>query len=298
MAVIGTGEAIAPIMRYVAKGPILGGKKRRSALRFWPILLLLGVAGLAAWLSLRVIGQDLAEGRHIHATHHDDAKPQQIAATLPTPLPPQPPGGPQTPNLPQRLQNPIAQDPVVQALLAAGRDHLARKVTAVSLPVDDPRATKGSGIDLLDRGLERMLSLRQALPRHRMLAPHLYGLREKPPANADERRRALTAENLRIFLETFAQPLSGQHDDLEAGDVVLIQRRRGVKRLLPAVVSDVVDADGTPLLMTLDPADHVAREQSLSLYRLEAHFRLHAADVERARQALDLVPLVTGGATL
>ncbi len=148
--------------------------------------------------------------------------------------------------------------------------------------------TRGSGIDLIDRGLERILSLRQALPRHRARAPQLYGLREKPALTGDERRRALTAENLQIFLTTFAQNLDGTRDSLEAGDIVLLQRLHGARRLLPAVVSDVVDGDGTPMVITLDPVDRVAREQLLATYAVEGHFRLHVADIERIRQSLDL----------
>lgn len=284
-ASIDASKAILSIMRYIAKGPVLGSKKRRDMRRVLAVVALAAVAGGAAWLSLRVVAQDMADGRHIHANHADDAKTKAAQAAVPAVAAVRP-GGPAAAAVPARVA--LTMDPVAQGLLAAGRDHLARKVSASSLPVDDSRANKGSGIDLIDRGLERILSLRQALPRHRARAPQLYGLREKPQPTADERRRALTAENLQIFLMTFAQRLDGTRDTLEAGDIVLLERKRGAKRLLPSVVSDVVDGDGVPMVITLDPADRVAREQVLTTYAVQGHFRLHAADVERVRQSLEL----------
>lgn len=297
-AAIDARKAIDSIMRYVATGPVLGSKKRRDMRRLAIVLVVVAVAGGAAWLSLRVVAQDLVEGRHIHAKHADDAKVQAAQGAVASRVSAvAQPGGPATAAAPVQNSAAIAVDPVAQALLAAGRDHLARKVSASSLPVDDSRANKGSGIDLIDRGLERILSLRQALPRHRARAPQLYGLHAPPTATADERRRAFTAENLQIFLTTFAQRLDGTRENLEAGDIVLVERKRGTKRLLPAVVSDVVDNDGVPLVITLDPVDHVAREQALTTYTVAGHFRLHLAEVERIRQSLEL-PLQTGGTTL
>jgi hypothetical protein len=304
-AAIAVGKAIRPIMArpisssYRATGPVLGSKKRRDMRRLGTVVLVLMAAGGAAWLSLRVVAQDLAAGKHIHAQHADDAKAKAaevhaatgVAAALQ-------PGGPAAAAVPVPTSAAIALDPVAQALLAAGRDHLARKVSASSLPVDDSRANKGSGMDLIDRGLERILSLRQALPRHRARAPQLYGLRERQPPTADERRRALTAENLQIFLAAFAQQLDGAHDNLEAGDILLIERKHGAKRLMPAVVSDVVDGDGVPMIITMDPVDRVAREQPLVTYVLHAHFRLHLAEIERMRVSLDMPLQQLGGTAL
>lgn len=293
-------------MPYLANGPVLGSKKRAQNTRVLPVVALSAVALLAGWLSLRVIGSDLSEGRHIHATHKEGAVPPTVGAATPQPQTAAPagnstsatrPGAPATVALPQPPL-PGLPDPVAQALLSAGRDHLARKVTATALPVDDARALKGSGIDLVDRGLEHLLSLRHALPRHRALSPQLYGLHERPVASADERRRALTAENLMTFLQTFGKVLDGARDSMEGGDIVLLERKRGVHRLLPAIVSDVVDVEGLPMVMTLDPADRVAREQSLSAYRVMGHFRLRAADIERARLALDMVQGPVSGTAL
>ena len=304
MTAIGAREAIRPIMSrpisssYRATGPVLGSKKRRDVRRLLAIVLVLVAAGGAAWLSLRVVAQDLAAGKHIHAQHADDAKAKAAEARAPLGVPAaQQPGGPAAIAVPAPAAA-ITLDPVAQALLAAGRDHLARKVSASSLPVDDSRANKGSGMDLIDRGLERILSLRQALPRHRARAPQLYGLREKQPLTADERRRALTAENLQIFLGAFAQQLDGAHDNLEAGDIVLVERKHGAKRLMPAVVSDVVDGEGVPLIITMDPVDRVAREQPLVTYALQAHFRLHLAEIERMRVSLDMPAQQPGGTAL
>ena len=287
-------------MPYLANGPVLGSKKRAQPTRVLPALALSGVALLAGWLSLRVIGSDLMEGRHIHATHKEEAKPDvaPAQAVQGTGAAKVTPGAPGTPPAPQRVLTAPTVDPVAQALLAAGRDHLARKVAATALPVDDARALKGAGIDLIDRGLEHLLSLRQALPRHRALSPQLYGLHDKPTASADERRRALTAENLMTFLQTFAKVLDGARDSLEGGDIVLLERKHGVHRLLPAIVSDVVDADGVALVMTLDPADRVAREQPLATYRVMGHFRLRAVDIERARLALDMAQGPVAGTPL
>ncbi len=293
-AVIDAGKAIRSIMRYVAMGPRLGSKKRRNVRRLLLALVLVGVASGAAWLSLRVVARDLVDGRHIHAKHTDEAKVQAEQAVARPSASVILPGGPAASAVPVRNIAAPAMDPVAQALLAAGRDHLARKVAASSLPVEDSRANKGSGIDLIDRGLERILSLRQALPRHRARAPQLYGLRDKPAITGDEQRRALTAENLQVFLTTFAQTLDGTRENLEAGDIVLLERKRGVRRLLPAVVSDVVDNDGMPMVITLDPVDRVAREQALTPYALVGHFRLHRAEVERLRASLEMPSQAVG----
>ncbi len=298
-APIDARKAIPSIMRYKATGPVLGSKKRRDTRRLATVLVLAAVAGGAAWLSLRVVAQDLMAGRHIHAKHADDAQAKTAEVPAHASVPPAVrPGGPAAAAVIAPASAAIAADPVAQALLAAGRDHLARKVSASSQPVDDSRANKGSGIDLIDRGLERILSLRQALPRHRARAPQLYGLRDKPPLTADERRRALTAENLQIFLMAYAQHLDGTRESLEAGDIVLLQRKHGARRLLPSIVSDVVDNDGMPMVITLDPVDRVAREQVLANYAIEGHFRLNLAEIERIRQSLELVPTPPSGTTL
>lgn len=291
-------EAANPTMRLLATGPVLIRRKRRDLRRIVVVGLLVLVAAGAAWLSLRVIAADLAQGRHIHAGHADDGALGAAAAprtASPTPIRP---GGPLRVPAPTVLPAAPTEDPVARALLAAGRDHLARKVSATIQPEDDARANRGAAIDLIDRGLAGQLSLRQALPRHRALAPQRYGLRERPSASSDERRRALTAENLAIFLTTFAQQLDGQRDNLEAGDILLLERRHGVRRLLPGLVSDTVDSDGVPQVITLDPADRVAKEQPLAVYALRGHFRLRLDDVTRLRQTLELGAVAPGGVAL
>ena len=95
-------------------------------------------------------------------------------------------------------------------------------------------------------------------------------------------------------MTTFAQTLDGTRENLEAGDIVLLERKRGVRRLLPAVVSDVVDNDGMPMVITLDPVDRVAREQALTPYALVGHFRLHRAEVERLRASLEMPSQAVG----
>lgn len=266
------------------QGPRLGSlRRRRDGLGLLRGLGLLVVVAGVAWLWVAVIGEDLSRGTHLGARHKDEdlpQKPQPVAV-----IAPRSPGGPAAPGLPARRVEP-AVDPVAQSLVAAARDHLARKVTPVWHHVDDPRDSHGSHLDLIDRGLGDLLPLRNALVRHRYREPQRYGLTSRPPATTDERRRALTAENLAIFLEAFGTRVEGEA--LEPGDVVLVERKRG-NRLLAAVVSDVLDDAGGPQLVVLDPAYPAAREVRLQAgYVVRHRFRLSAQQVEKARQALDL----------
>ncbi len=240
---------------------------------------------------VRVIGTDLDKGRHVDAKHEPNGQAAAEAAKRLLG-----PGGPAAAVLPGRkpalLEGHGRLDPVAQALLSGARDQLARKVAPVLIAVDDPHAAKASAFDLVDRGLSDLLPLRTALLRHRQREPQRYGLNSRPLNSADDRRRALTGENLGIFLTAFATQL-GEQAPLEAGDVVLVTRNSG--KIMPAVVSDAVDDNGAPLVITLDPFDRAAREQGLGNYTVKQRFRLRNADLERMRTTLDLGDLRTSG---
>ena len=81
---------------------------------------------------------------------------------------------------------------------------------------------------------------------------------------------------------------------LLAGDIVFLQRRTG--RAWPAIVSDVLDADGQPLVITLDPVDRVAREQPLAGFAFRHGFRLGAAELARIRTTLGMGELQAASA--
>lgn len=282
-----------PRPRVVAlRGPVLGGgRRRRSGVLSMQTLGLLALAGICVWL-WQVIGADLGNGRHLGAKHDDGKAAAQAEVPIAAAVPHA--GGPSTASLPARKADDgthAGLDPVAQALLSGARDQLARKVAPVTVAVDDPHAAKASPFDLVDRGLSDLLPLRTALLRHRQRDPHLYGLTARP--SQEDRRRALTGENLATFLEAFATHLDDQAP-LEAGDVVVVQRNRRSSRPMPAVVSDAVDETGAPLVITLDPADKVAREQGLGNYAVKQRFRLRAVDLERMRSALDLGELHAG----
>jgi len=260
----------------------------------------LGLTGLAAYLWIDVIGSDLGRGAHINAKHEEQDKAATavaVAGLVPAILPHAAmPGGPAGAVLPGRYSDAGNADPIVRALLAAARDHLARKVTPSMQPNEDPRANSGSSFDLIDRGLGEQLPLRTAIARHRLRDPHAYGLRAKPTPSLDERRRAQTVPNLVVFLTAYATVLAdtpGEDCDLEAGDIVVVARRTGQGPLLAAVVSDVTDESGNAQIIVLDPAARVPRELNpQGAYVLRHHFRLHLAQIEHARASLDLSPKV------
>ncbi len=284
-------------MAFQATGPILGGARQKPRKRnIWQILGICGIFAGAGWLWINVIGKDLDNGAHIHVKHADEATPVAVA-TEPTVFVGKLgalPGGPAAAILPGKLSNSNGLDPVAHALLSAARDQLARKVEATTALSEDPRAIKGNSVDLLDRGLGDLLPLRAALLRHRTRDPRLYGLAQKPTHTLDERHRALTIENVAIFLKSLAQSLDVTVDSLETGDLVLLERRHGQRRLILGVVTDVVDQANQAQVVTLDPADRMAREQNpLRNYEIRQHFRLHAADVSRIRLLLDL-PVARG----
>lgn len=270
------------------------------------------VVGGAAWLWIDVIG-DLGKGTHVAARHADEARKDApslaMAALTSVPvgagLPESGDAGP--PLAAARHPGVRTVDPVAEALLAAARDHLARKVAATGYVVEDARANKGHAFDLIDRGLGGFLPLRIALLRHRLREPQRYGLASKPPATHDERRRALTSENLAIFLDSFADRVAlkpavatGSHESaFEAGDLVVVQRKKGSGRVLVAVVSDTVDDAHRTQIVTLDPRDGVAREQPLTgVYVVREHFRLRNVHLARIRSTLDLAPTPPAGTAL
>jgi hypothetical protein len=251
------------------------------------LVAVLAMAAAGYWL-WRVVGRDLSAGAHLNASHEQDkpsvAHPSQPAVATA-------PGGPAMASTPARahvLRARPTQDPVAAALLAGGKDQLARKVAAVWGKVDDVHAAKGSPFDLVERGLSDLLPLRTAVARHRLREPKAYGLAGRPHAS-----KPLTAEHLLVFLQTFARPVAAA-EALEPGDIAYLQRRGG--HAWPAIVSDTLDAEGQPLVITLDPADRVAKEQSLAKFALLHAFRLSANELQRVRESLSLSELQAASA--
>ncbi|MBI5607936.1 MAG: DUF1287 domain-containing protein [Deltaproteobacteria bacterium] len=278
--------------------PVLGGQRRRKLSWNHSTVLLALLAAAVAYMGVRVIGRDLGAATHIGVGHVEEAKVGAVPANalaaavgsgpaVPGPAPVATPGEPASKSRPR---NEAKVETVAQQLLATARDHLGRKVTPTTYSVDDPRANSGSHLDLLERALAGNLSLKSALVRHRTRNPQAYGLASKPAPTLDERRRTWTTDNLLVFLGTFAEKVAVEPaSSFEAGDIVVVQRKRGSQRQLAAVVSDVADEAGNPQILVLDPADHAPRELPIrGNYNLLHHFRLTAAHLEHIRQALDL----------
>ncbi len=278
--------------------PVLGGQRRRRLSWNHSTVLLALLAAAVAYMGVRVIGRDLGAATHISAGHADDAKEGAVpanavaAAVATAPAVPSPAPVPTTgePTVRSKPHSEAKVETVAQQLLATARDHLGRKVTPTTYSVDDPRANSGSHLDLLERALASDLSLKSALVRHRTRNPQAYGLASKPAPTLDERRRTWTTANLVVFLDTFAEKVAVEPaGSFEAGDIVVVQRKRGSQRQLTAVVSDVADDAGNPEILVLDPADPAPRELPIrGNYTLLNHFRLTAAHLEHIRQALDL----------
>lgn len=268
------------------KGPLLGSSRRRALGSSHALLWLAAFVGGGYWAAT-VIGRDLGAATHLNASHAQTDKqplpPHAVATTQPTAVaaaPVQP--------LPPLKRVVVAPDPVQQALLAAARDHLARKVTPTSYSIEDIRADAGNHLDLIERGLHGFVPLRTAVARHRMRAPAAYGLAGRPVASPQERKRAWTVANVHVFLRTYAEPVAGTAT-LEGGDIVVLQRLHGGTQPLLAVVSDIADAAGLPQVVVMDPTARTPREVSLAgHYRLVGQFRMHAGRVAQIRQALDL----------
>ena len=281
--------------------PVLGGGRRRKLSWSHSTVLLAVLAVAVVYMGVRVIGRDLGAATHIGVGHVDDEKAKQggvpanaVATTavlaVAVPSPAQVAAPLPVADAALHARGGAKLETVAQLLLSAARDHLARKVTPTSYSVEDPRANSGSHLDLLERALAGNLSLKSALVRHRARNPQAYGLASKPAPTLDERRRTWTTDNLVVFLDTFAEKLGNEPAHVfEAGDIVIVQRKRGSPRSLAAVVSDVADDAGNPQMIVLDPADRTPRELPIRpTYTIMQHFRLTSVHLDHMRQALDL----------
>lgn len=290
------------VLKGVGKGPVIsGGRRGRWPWSNWSAgaVLLAGLGAFGVHMGWHVIGRDLGAGTHVGTKHKEGL---ETAGTLPatalaSAAAPSRAAAAQAAAVPVvegglgaagRSRSDGRTDPVARSLLAAARDHLARKVTPTSYPVDDLRANSGSHVDLLERGLADHLPIKAALVRHRSRQPAAYGLATKPAASADERRRALTCDSVTVFLQTFAEPVAEGPAELQAGDILILQRLRGARRLT-AIATDISDEHGNPQAVVMDPAEHAPREITVGRgYRVLHRFRLHATHAERARMLLDL----------
>lgn len=271
-------------MRLHPRAPSLDAQRRRPSGAVVPAPVWVLAAVLAAgWWLWHVVGSDLAAGAHLSAAHDAGARPE---ATAKTALRPTAPGGPAAVGTPAQGAAPVkpVSDPVTAALLAGAKDQLARKVASTFTSVEDLRSASGNPFDLVERGLADHLPLRTALAR--------FQQRELKPARAAARKLA-PVEQLFGFLQAYAR--AAPADSLAAGDIVYLQRRAS-SAAWPAIVSDTLDGDGAPLVITLDPADRVAREQPMARYRFRQGFRLGAAEVARIRTVLGLSELQSASA--
>jgi hypothetical protein len=169
-------------------------------------------------------------------------------------------------------------------LLLIARSHVARRVYAAWGSVVDLQALRAADVDLVDRALAQWgFQLRSAIVRHRFREPKRYGLKRPPAAS-------ITA----IFLKTFTAPMtvdihSRKRGDWRPGDLVLIAVQPSNRASMVAVLSDRIDSEGVPLIITMDPTDRVALEKhSLANYHLRAHFRMTAAHLASASRQLGL----------
>ena len=277
--------------------PLVGSTRRRRGALTPGRVAVLGVIALAVFLWHGLLGDDLKSGPVVVAP----AKPAVSVATTPPAVPP-----PQHVTATVAVVTPASQEQTVGgALLDVARGHVARRVYAAWGSVMDLEAMRGADVDMLERGLARLeFPLRAAVVRHRFQEPKRYGLKRQPPATLAERRRALTPENLQVFLDVFASPLpveiaTGNAGDWSGGDIVLFTNSASERPLMAGVVSDRKDEDGVALVITLEPRDQVALEpHSLADYRLRHHYRLSRSHLERCSKQLELPPLRIGGALL
>ncbi|MSQ81400.1 MAG: hypothetical protein EXR77_00545 [Myxococcales bacterium] len=284
-------------------GPALTGgrRSRRPLLRALISIAAVGaVIAAVAYACWRVIGVDLHSGTHLAANHGTGSAPS-AALVLPPTAVAQTEGEATAASAahrrtgqvalaikPPRLKSASAadRDPLTEALIAAARDHLARKVAPTLYSVEDLRANSGNHLDLIERGMIGQLPLRRAIVRHRARNPHLYGLAFKPALTLDERKRAWNGANLEVFLRAFAQLRAD--NDAQAGDIAILQRTRGSRRLA-AVVTEVTDDAGKPQFIVLDPGERVPTEVSQrGGYQLLRVFHFGSAQADRALQLLDL----------
>ena len=286
-------------MRRYTPGPPLRTSRRR---RRRPVLVRLAALILiiaAGWLWIHWIGDDL------DSTAGGDDREMAIAA--PAAITPAGPAAALAPGAAQRIVGAVptkgakaasghvaGRDLVAHALLSTAKDHVARRVHATWGSVADLESLHGSHIDLIERALAQVgFPLRSAVVRHRFREPRRFGLSRRPPATTEERRRALTVETLKVFLDAFATRLESQvaagGDNFAAGDLVVVTRRALAGREIFAVVSDRTDDRGVSLLVTLDPIDRHAREtHPLDDYEIGSHYRLKRAHLAAARSRLDM----------
>jgi uncharacterized protein YijF (DUF1287 family) len=217
-----------------------------------------------------------------------------------------PQGGPAAPAVsaapaaPAGPAHPYVGQDVGRALLVTARDHVARGVGAARRSVLDRGALRGTGADMVERGLALIgFDLRAAVMRDRFARPDRYGLPRQPAQSDAEARRALTTGPLRSFLAVWGRELPlvytpGVDDTFRAGDIAMYRRGR---RELVAIVSDRTDVNGVSLLLTLDPADRVAREKhSLADFPLIGHYRLDADVLARVTARLGIEPVAADDA--
>ncbi len=281
---------------------IVPSRRRRGGLTPGRVALL-GVIALAVFLWHGLLGDELSSELDV-----SQAPPPDVAVSKGAPVATLPPGATGTLAAAQHGQLAEAgqQMPSVGSiLLDIARQHVIRRVYAAWGSVMDLKAMRGADVDMLERGLAVLeFPLRAAVVRHRFQEPKRYGLSRQPPATLAERRRALTPENVHVFLEVFAKTLpldigNGKSDGWTAGDIVLFSSSASGRPLMAGVVSDSDDEDGIPLVITLDPRDQVALEaHSLVDYHLRHHYRLTRRHLERCSKQLELPPLRVGGALL
>lgn len=186
------------------------------------------------------------------------------------------------------------RNPVRAALLRAAQDCVARRVVPVWASVRDDQSLRAGDVDLLARGLSLAgFPLDEAMIRHQAREPRKYAKISEARTRVALRRVRTTA-NVGVFLDAFAErlPIAAKPEDAphwQPGDIVVVKPSRHRAKLMIAIVSARTDDDGVSLLLTLDPADKVARDvHTLDDYPIRHHFRLTRGLLDRARNKLGM----------
>jgi hypothetical protein len=279
-------------------------RHRRSSWQQWAVVLTV-CAGMLGWAwaiheNIEVDPLDIATP--VAQATRTPAPPLQPAATLASPVAAfHKPAGPRKSEPPQvakeMLPVHVVDDgprSVPAALLRAARECVARRIVAVWGSVREEESMRAADVDLLARGLSLVgFELREAIIRHRVQQPKKYSKAGRP-RTAVAHARVLTTPNVTVFLDAFAsrEPTAAALEDAanwRAGDIVLVKPSPRRAKLMVAVVSDRTDDEGISLLITLDPADKLARElHTLDDYPIRSHFRLTRAQLDRARHKLGM----------
>jgi len=243
---------------------------------------LLGLIGWAWYAVFSPLFEDprewIAKERTLRRAVAEVLTGSREAQSAPSTLPPWPP--------------PL--DGTQRELVACAEAQVARGVRlsttyhAVPYPWGDVSDYLGAAPDLLVRCLRSVgLDLQQMVHIDRATHPRRYPLHlwanKRPDRTVDHRRLA----NLHVFARTFFEVLSSVADTAEKcaaylpGDLVFWTSTAGGEHpTLAGIVLDRREADGTPLVTTLVPAERVMNDtHRLTDWPITGHFRVRPGDL-------------------